>query len=249
MFYLNLDEIPELQKQIPLLRSYYQFRDSDHLPGIGKPGASLKERSLTLLSDHGIELGDKPSIILLAHLRILGYVFNPVSFYFCFDKQGSCRAAIAEVENTFGEKKAYIIPPESKGGSSEQLHVVETKFFYVSPFSDLNTRFDFRLQIPQDDLHVAVNTLTADSHLETDSNDDDKTTSKVLVSLLQGKRTPLTQSHLYRVTWHYPLMTLKVIGLIHWHALQLALKKIPFHLKSANPSSQRGLLNPNPEKF
>jgi DUF1365 family protein len=158
-----------------------------------------------------------------------------VSFYFVTLADGSPLCAIAEVGNTFGEQKPYLVPVESlpadpAGGTAARFRLIAPKHFYVSPFSPLDLRFDFKLRDPGEQLSIGVNDLNA-------ANDT------VLISALTGQRRPLTDGELLRLTLRYPLVTLRVITLIHWQALRLWLKKIPFLRKSESPHLQRHVLH------
>jgi DUF1365 family protein len=169
--------------------------------------------------------------------RVAGYVFNPVSFYYVSAPDGSPVCAIAEVGNTFGEQKPFFVPrrdrasvASSDSASAEQFRLVAPKHFYVSPFSALDLQFDFRLARPGERLSLGV-------------NDVDSTGKTVLISSLTGTRRPLTDRELLRLTARYPLVTARVITLIHWQALRLWLKRIPFFSKAAQPELQRGVLH------
>ena len=107
--------------------------------------------------------------------------------------------------------------------------MVAPKHFYVSPFSALDLSFDFRLEDPGDRLVVGVNDVDAEGRT-------------VLISTLTGTRVPLTDGSLRRMLWRYPLVTLRTITLIHWQALRLWLKRIPWHRKSDRADLQRGIV-------
>lgn len=189
------------------------------------------------LETQGVALPSDARIQLLALPRFLGYVFNPVSFFFCWTASGQPLCAIAEVQNTFGELKPYLVPldPSSVHPGEKVLESlfrgVMPKHFYVSPFSAANISFDFRLRSPGDRLEIGVNDLSA-------SGTD-------LVSTLTGIRRPLTDQKLLRLTTRYPLVTLRVILLIHWHALRLWWMGLPWHPKSANPHLQQHVFRPH----
>jgi DUF1365 family protein len=159
---------------------------------------------------------------------VLGYIFNPVSFYFCADAAGAPLCAVVQVGNTFRELKPYLLPTVSADGG---FRLVTPKHFYVSPFSELDVAFDFKLKVPGAHLEIHI--------------DDRAGERRVLLSALTGRRVPLSTARLAWLTLKYPLITLQVIFLIHWHALLLWFKRLPWHRKSAHPDLQRDLFQPH----
>jgi hypothetical protein len=234
MFYLDLDELDSLSASLRLFghnrRRLYEFRDADHLPGCGPPGAALRERLLAHVADSGLELPADCRVRLLTLPRIAGYVFNPISVFFCLDAAGQKPlCAVAEVGNTFGERKLYLLrTPADRQPRLFQLRV--PKHYYVSPFSSLTLQFDFRLQLPGEGLDLRI--------------DDYDGEQRVLRSGLWGRRQPLSDARLCWYALKYPLLTLKVIWLIHWHALRLWLAGVPWHRKADSPQLQRQVLRP-----
>jgi hypothetical protein len=194
-------------------------------------GGALKENVLACLARNGIQFDPKGKIMLLTLPRVLGYVFNPVSFYFCFDGAGAPVCAIAEVGNTFREMKLFLLRTVDLD-NKETFRKIATKHFYVSPFSSLELSFDFKLRTPGEVLEIHI-----------DDRDGDE---KVLLSTLAGQRAALSNARLFWFSFKYPLVTLKIIFLIHWHALLLYMKRIPFYRKAANPARQCDVLNPHP---
>jgi DUF1365 family protein len=247
MLAMDLDELGSVAKGNPLLsinsRNLYSFRESDYLPtaerlhngdtkGNGTDGTDLKSRVLGYLSERGVEIpGGR--IVLVTLPRVAGYMFNPVSFYFCYDQAGKPAAAIAEVTNTFREMKPYFL---GTGRASEQTGETTfecrlPKFFYVSPFSDVDVDFDFHIRDLGESLSIRI--------------DDFKGEDRTLTSTLTGRRRPLTAARLAWCTVKYPLITLKIIALIHVHALILHLKRVPFFAKAARAAEQRSLYRPH----
>lgn len=241
---VDLDELDTLDSSLRWFsrnrRNLYEFRDSDHFtrPDATRPHdpqRGLRGSVVDWLAGQGISVPSDARIRLLTLPRVLGYVFNPVSFYFVTLADGSPLCAIAEVGNTFGEQKPYLVPVETLAadpatGSPARFRLIAPKHFYVSPFSPLDLRFDFKLRDPAEQLAIGVNDLNA-------ANDT------VLISALTGQRRPLTDAGLLRLTLRYPLVTLRVITLIHWQALRLWLKKIPFLRKAESPHLQRHVLH------
>jgi DUF1365 family protein len=229
MFYVDLDEMASVCA-VPLIGrnkfNLFGLYDADHLE---KNGAAIKEKLLARLAAENIQLPPDAKIALLTLPRILGYIFNPVSFYFCSDAGGRPLCAVAEVENTFRERKLYFLREPS---GEDRFRLVTPKHFYVSPFSELDVQFDFRLRIPGQALDIHVNDRDANKTL--------------LVSSLKGARRPLSAPRLAWFALKYPLLTLRVIFLIHWNALLLWLKGVPFMRKTDRPDLQRDLLQPRP---
>jgi len=243
LFAIDLDEVDALHRSLRLFsrnrRNLYSFRDADFLPThepghnpLSRPevaaGSTLKERVVAHLGAKGIDLAGG-RVMLVTLPRVLGYLFNPVSFYFCFNRDGIPVAALAEVTNTFKEMKPYLLGPADRrdGGFTRRT----PKHFYVSPFSDVDVAFDFRLQVPGDQLSVRI--------------DDYIGAERTLTSTLAGPRQPLTDARLAWFTLKYPLITLRIIGLIHWHAFRLWLKNVPWFAKSARGTDQRELYRPH----
>jgi DUF1365 family protein len=231
MFYLDLDELECLSKEIlPFSynrRNIYGFRDSDHEPSGESP---LKDRIIAFVQKNGVEPGPFSRVMLLTLPRVFGYIFNPISIYFCFDGEGRPVCCVAEVGNTFLEKKLYLLRPNELSANGVFKKVV-AKHFYVSPFSALDLNFDFQLKVPAEKLEIKI--------------DDRDGEEKILISTLTGERALLNNRNLLWFIIKYPLVTLKVIFLIHWHALMLWLKGAPFYRKAANVQFQREALRPH----
>lgn len=249
-FAFDLDELETLSRKLRLFSlgrlGLYSFLDRDYLPvdepchlpeGIGamraRTGAGLKDRVVAYLCAHGIDLAGG-RVVLVTLPRILGFLFNPVSFYHCFDAAGRPVAVIAEVTNTFREVKPYVLGPETRVPASDGSDAPKPTFrsrqakrFYVSPFSDVDVRFDFHLRTPGDDLAARIDDYAGDI--------------RTLTSTVTGPRRDLTDARLAWFALKYPLLTLRVVLLIHWQAFRLWLKRVPWHAKAARHSEQTGL--------
>jgi len=243
LFALDLDELEMLHPRLALFSvnrpNLYSFRERDFLPtgepmhnGRAEPAAppplSLKQRVVAFVATRGVDLtGGR--VVLVTLPRIFGYLFNPVSFYFCYDRHGDCVAALSEVTNTFREMKPFFLGPATHTAGAFRLHT--PKHFYVSPFSDVDVAFDFILRPPADRLAVQI--------------DDYAAGQRTLTSLLTGPRRALTNGQLAWFTLKYPLLTLRIIALIHWHALRLWLKRVPWFPKAGRAAEQRDLYRPH----
>ncbi len=205
---LDLDEVETLAWHLRLFAhnrfNLFGFHDADHGSGEAQPLRTAVEQQL---ASAGIDL-DGGVIRLLAMPRLLGYVFNPLSIYFCHRRDGALAALLYEVNNTFGERHTYVIAaPEDSSGAIRQ-HCA--KRFYVSPFLDMDMRYDFSVVAPEKTVHVIVR-----------GSDE---AGDVIVASLVGERRELTDANLLQLVLSHPLMTWKVVLGIHWEALRLWLK-------------------------
>lgn len=239
MFYLDLNELDVLHQRMKLMSrnqvNLFNFRDADHLqlPADNPDSSKNTRQHITdYLHTQGVEIGNG-RIMLLTNLCTLGYQFNPVSFYFCYDEQGQPVCSVVEVCNTFREMKPYFLGAATKSGDSFKLNT--EKYFYVSPFIDMDTNFDFDLNIPDEKLQIKI-------------DDYDKAGKRFFISTLNGKRVALTDARLLLYFISFPLITLKVMGLIHWQAFKLWFKKLPFHKKNDDMDLQRGVYRPYQSK-
>ncbi|WP_214073621.1 DUF1365 domain-containing protein [Mucilaginibacter sp. dw_454] len=235
MFYLDLDEIDALAKRLKFMSrnkfNLFNFRDKDHLQlPREKPDTSknIRQHITDYLLQNGVDIGNG-RIMVLTNLCTMGYQFNPVSFYFCYDEQGNAVCSIVEVCNTFREMKPYFLGADTKQGDEFKLNT--EKYFYVSPFMEMDTNFDFDLRLPGEKLQVRI-------------DDYNKAGERFFISTLSGNRAALTDANLLLYFISFPLITLKVIGLIHWQALKLWLKKIPYHKKDADKQLQKDVFRP-----
>jgi DUF1365 family protein len=190
--------------------SLFSFHARDH--GDGK--TDLETWARQQLTRHGITEADG-EIVLMTLPRILGYVFNPVSFWLCHDRDHRLRAVIAEVNNTFGERHTYVCHHDDRRPIEKLDWLTERKAFYVSPFLTIEGEYKFRF-----DVEASRFAMTINHH---DSEGLRLTTG------MSGSREPLTTARLLRAFLLNPLLPLKVIALIHWQAMRLMLKGVKYN--------------------
>lgn len=229
MIDVDLDDLGRVDRSVLGLGcnrfNLFSIDDRDHVD-VGMAG--IRDNLLRWLDTQGVSFPEEISIRLVTFPRVLGYGFNPVSFYYLHSANGDPLMAVAEVTNTFREMKLFVVDqPDDEDGWRKQV----SKNFYVSPFSDPADRFEFRLGNPGDrwDVHI----------------DDVDEAGKVLVSTIRGTAFPLTSGRLIGCAFRYPLLSFKIIGGIHWHAFLLWLRKIPFFRKADRPQVQTDVLRPH----
>lgn len=176
--------------------------DSDHggAPGAGTGTAWVRQ----VLAAHGLPGGDE--VLLLAQPRVLGHVFNPVSFWLCHDVTGALRVVIAEVGNTFGHRHSYLVHREDRGPITKEDHLKATKIFYVSPFQPVEGGYEFRFDITPQRIGIWI---------------DYSAGKGGLIATLVGTRAPLTNARIIGACLRRPFGSRRVLALIHWQALKL----------------------------
>jgi DUF1365 family protein len=206
---LDLNDLPRLDGKLKLFAwnrfGLFSFHDRDH--GDGRP---LSRWLDNLLDDAGLKADGARRV--LCYPRILGYVFNPLSVWFCHDRDETLKAIVYEVHNTYDERHFYVLP--AQGDGTIVTHDCP-KDFYVSPFLSADCRYFFRIRPPDEKVAVVIH-----------ENEDG---SPMLDASFTGHRRLLTDGALLAMTLAYPLMTLKVIIAIHFEAVRLMLKGIPRH--------------------
>lgn len=220
---LDLEHLEETAKNLRLLSvdrfNVLSFRRRDHGP---RDGSSLKVWAEQLLAQRGIHL-DGGKILLLCFPRLFGYGFNPLSLWYCLHRDGSLRAVICEVNNTFGEHHFYLLH-EQGGAMSWPARTELDKCFHVSPLIDMQARYRFRLGRPAERLTVSIQEFESDKLM--------------LVATQSGERRPLADRHLLRALLRTPFMTFKIMLAIHWQALKAWLRGAPFFSKPEPPEEQ-----------
>jgi uncharacterized protein len=209
----DLDELPELDRRFALF-GYNRarpiaFHDADHGPG---DGSDLRAWVEGHMAARGIAVPGG-AIRILCLPRLFGYAFNPISVWFCFDRQERLAVMLYEVANTFGERRSYLLAVED--GADGILRQSCAKGFHVSPFLPVAGEYRFRLTPPADSVMLQIRHIVAGETR--------------LIALQTGKRAALDDGGMLRVLLRFPLMTAKVITAIHFEALRLWLKRVPFH--------------------
>jgi DUF1365 family protein len=218
VFYLALDlsELDRIGRLMLLGRNRWRpftFRDDDHwLPPAADLDASVRDH----LRAEGFEGVEGWRITLIAYPRVLGHEFNPASFFLCRDADDVLQVVIVEVHNTHRERRLYTLrPTETRAAYVASMD----KDFYVSPFISLDARYTVRVQDRPDDVRIVID--------ETEGGEP------LLQASLVARRRPLDDLTLLRMLVRYPLVTLKTIGMIHWHAFKLWRRGARFHSHGA----------------
>lgn len=229
MMSIDLDELDKLADHHWIFsrngRNIYSIYDSDYLEC---SYTSIKKKLITYLKKQQFDTSKISRYILQTFPRVFGYQFNPVSFYYLENSEGKTLAVVAEVGNTFHEKKLFLLDHIDQKGWAK---LKTPKDFYVSPFSKVNDQFDFQIGPKHQKWSVNIN----------DFNDE----GIVLVSTIRGKQTSFTTTKLMWFIIRYPLLTLRIIFLIHWHALIMWLRKFPISNKQSTAHHQKQVLRPH----
>ena len=220
--YLAID--PEAEAQAPLLFSRNRSNltalwDCDHggPPGEGQ-GASWAR---AVLDAHGLAETTGGKLILIAQPRVLGHVFNPVSFWLAHDADGALRAVIAEVTNTYRDRHSYLCAHGDRSEITRSDTLEAQKIFHVSPFQPVDGGYRFRFDIRADRVGIWI---------------DYSTKAEGLYATLTGTRRPLTDGAILAASLRRPFGSRRVLGLIHWQALKLWWKGARFRLRPTPPS-------------
>lgn len=235
---VDVDELDALHARLRCFSvnrfNLFSLRPADHGDGSATTGAELRAHIDARLREAGLPTGG--AIRLLAMPRILGYAFNPLSVWFCDAPEasgpGGLQAIVYEVNNTFGERHSYLIPVDAAQRTAAVVEQRCGKQLYVSPFLGMALHYRFRIEPPH-----------ARTALGITVHDGDRA---VLHARLDAERRPLTDAALLRVFATHPLLTLKVIGGIHWEALRLWLKGARLHPRPPAPAHPVTVAEPKP---
>lgn len=201
-------------------RGLVSFHDRDHGARDGTP---LLPWIRDLLRKEGIAADGE--VMLHAFPRMLGYVFNPVSFWVCHDREGAVRAVLCEVRNTFGEQHNYLLAQPDGAPLASGATLTARKVFHVSPFCEIRGHYRFRF-------HFGPGRWLA----RVDYHADELSPWPLLETRISGNPALLDAGTARRLLFRYPLFTLGVMARIHWQALKLVLKRVPFFTKPEPPT-------------
>jgi DUF1365 family protein len=206
---LDLDEIDAIAAKSRIFahnrRGLMSFHDEDH--GDGRP---LREWLDATLKTAGIEAVGLARV--LCYPRLFGFVFNPLSVWFCHAPDGALAAIVYEVHNTYGERHAYVLPAQGHDGA---VNHGCAKDFYVSPFLSMACDYDFRIEPPGESVLIAIR--------------ESEHGNPVLHAAFSGKHQILSDRNLLLALLRHPLMTVKIVAAIHFEAVRLWLKRVPYH--------------------
>jgi DUF1365 family protein len=214
---LDLAELSTLDKELRLFsighKNLYGFDPADHG---GKDIGELRPWVEKTVAEAGVDL-EGGRVTLLAFPRVFGYVFNPISVWYCYGSTDELRALIYEVRNTFGDRHVYVVPVD---GAQSLRHDIQ-KRLHVSPFNPMDQTYHFTSTLPASSLSLAI-----------EMSDDDGILFRAGLGLT---RLPMSDFNLLKVFFRYPFVTLRVIGGIHWQALRLWLKGAKYRSRPQPP--------------
>jgi DUF1365 family protein len=217
---IDIDRLDELNRMSRLLSvgrpNFASFHESDH---VERDGETIRQFADRLLQGAGLE-ECATRILLLAYPRIFGYVFNPISVYFCYAADSRLIALIYAVRNTFGERHTYVAPIKAGELTEAGVRQTRAKIFHVSPFIDMGTRYHFRILPPGRAVRLRIH--------ETEHGEP------LLAATFVGEVRTLGTKSLAVCLLRFPLLTWKIMAAIHWEALKLWLKGARFR-KSPPP--------------
>lgn len=232
---LDLSELDELDKSLWLFGynkiKLISIHDQDYL---SETQGSIYTKIISLLSEKNCS-DNINSIKLITVPRYFNYVFNPVSFFYCFRADNSLRCVVVEINNTYGETHLYILEQQSKPIGNYFAHYTIKKDFFVSPFNDLKGDYQFLFSQNNNQIDISINLIKEDS--------------QVFATRLWGKGVNLDSSNLLQTIFKYPFDTILTIPRITWEALNLKhtkglksyLKPKPTHSVTINQMSHKGV--------
>lgn len=223
---LDLDELDALDRRLKLFSvdrfNLFSFYRRDRGDGSGR---NLRAQIEQAMADGGVK-PDGGTILLLTMPRLLGFGFNPLSVFYALRRDGSLAAMLWEVDNTFGERHAYMIPVEGAGRG--EISQSCAKKFHVSPFMNMGLDYRFRFALPDARLKLTIEVSDPQGLLMT--------------ARFLARRRPLTDAELLRLFFAVPLLNLRVLGGIYWEALKLWAKGVGLRAKPAPPADPISLV-------
>ncbi|MGN0063008.1 MAG: DUF1365 domain-containing protein [Nocardioides sp.] len=212
---VDLDDLPRLPRGLRVLA---RFDAADHLDG-GRLGGGIRGDLERWLAGRSVEVATEDRVLMLAHARSLGYAFDPLTVFWVLRPDGTPRAVVLEVHNTYGERHAYLLEPDAEGNAEVE------KAFYVSPFNDVSGTYRVRLALGPDRVGVTVRLV--------------REGQEVFTASARGRAVPATSRTLLR-TWARHLgMTHRVSALIRFHGIRLWLSRLP--VQPRPPHSQEAV--------
>jgi DUF1365 family protein len=200
---VDLDAVPTPRWPVRML---VRFDPRDHLDQ-ARSGGGIRGDVERFLARRGVRLEPSDRVLMLAHARVLGHAFDPLSVFWCLSPEGALKAVVLEVHNTYGERHAYLLELDERG------RAVVDKAFYVSPFNDVSGRYDVRLRLTPDRVSISVG-------LEREGE-------RVMTATTTGTPVPATLATLVRTAARHAFMTQRVSLLIRWHGVRLWLGRLP----------------------
>jgi DUF1365 family protein len=214
--YLWLVDLDHLPRPGPWLRVLAGFSARDHL---GDPRLGIRENLDRFLAARGVELGGG-RVMMLAHARVFGYVFNPLTVYWCHRADGALACVVAEVHNTYGERHAYLLHTDDRGRAQVP------KEFYVSPFYPVDGRY--RMSLPEPDGRLALSVVLG------------RPDGTSFTASVRGRAVPATARTLIGAAARHPWSTATVAARIRWQGLKLYLRGLRVAPRPAH-SPQEGV--------
>lgn len=211
----DLDELEIIDRRYRLFSrnrfNLIAFYDADYGDGSGRP---LKEQINNLLAQN--EMAPASKLLLFCYPRVLGYVFNPLSVYFCFRNE-ELIAVVYEVSNTFGERHSYVVEAEDIKNKTTVIRQMANKQLHVSPFFPMDCHYRFRTAIPAENVMLSISLHKAPNDLRS---------HKIFAAVFKGSRVAVNDKTIFQLALSLPLQTIKVVAAIHWEALKIWLKGI-----------------------
>ena len=227
MMYIDLSELDKVFKGRWLWSAdHFNFACFNRAYHLGGPAVPLERAVRDIVAER---TGIRPEgpIRMLTQLRYFGYNFNPVSFYYCFDKEGMrVETIVVEIHNTpWGELFCYVLGEEQNEGTGKEKKYRLSKEFHISPFMDMDIRYEWEFTDPSDSVHVLMTSFKKDE--------------KAFSAELSMDRRDMSGPNLSRVLMKYPFMNMKITGAIYWQALNLKIKGADFYSHPTKRNASR----------